>query len=64
MNCVEKAFFQISLVEDSMGQRIGEKLHLTVKPFAWWEATFKYLGYQAIIMSEDYGESAVFYIQK
>lgn len=29
-------FLQIALFEDSFGARIGETLHLTVKPAAWW----------------------------
>lgn len=30
------AFFQIALTKDSFGDRIGERLHLTVKPTDWW----------------------------
>lgn len=62
MNCAQKVFFQISLVDDEMGALIGETLHLTVKPFKWWVDTFKYLGYE-IIMSEDNNNSAVFYVE-
>lgn len=29
-------FFQISLTKDSFGDRIGERLHLTVQPADWW----------------------------
>ena len=32
----EHVFFQISCVDDVMGALIGEPLHLTVKPAAWW----------------------------
>jgi hypothetical protein len=31
------AFLQIALFADGMGYDIGEKLHLTVKPSAWWK---------------------------
>lgn len=31
------AFFQICTLPDSMGALIGEQLHLTVKPAAWWK---------------------------
>lgn len=31
-------FFQIALFECHMGDVIGEHLHLTVKPAAWWRA--------------------------
>ena len=30
------AFFHISFMPDGFGERIGEPLHLTVKPFEWW----------------------------
>lgn len=30
------AFMQIALFKDGCGARIGETLHLTVKPAAWW----------------------------
>lgn len=32
----EHVFFSISCVEDKLGALIGEPLHLTVKPAAWW----------------------------
>jgi SAM-dependent methyltransferase len=32
----EHVFFQISTVPDTMGALIGEQLHLTVQPLAWW----------------------------
>ena len=31
-----EAFFQICTIPDGFGQRIGETLHLTVKPSEWW----------------------------
>lgn len=38
------AWLQVSLVPDSFGQRIGEPLHLTVQPFAWWLCRIAGLG--------------------
>lgn len=35
-SCEEAAFLQISLREDYGGKKIGETLHLTVKPKEWW----------------------------
>ena len=32
----QHCFFAISTVDDVMGELIGETLHLTVKPMAWW----------------------------
>ena len=29
-------FLQIALFEDGCGNLIGETLHLTVQPYAWW----------------------------
>jgi hypothetical protein len=61
MACVPKCFFQISLVPDYMGGLIGHPLHLTVKPFAWWQDLFKRLGY-SVEFSDDHGDAALFHI--
>lgn len=61
MGCVNKCFFQISLIADSMGEIIGQQLHLSVYPYTWWVDKFKALGY-SVEWSEDQGISAVFYI--
>jgi 2-polyprenyl-3-methyl-5-hydroxy-6-metoxy-1,4-benzoquinol methylase len=34
-NC-RMAWFQIALRPDNFGKAIGQPLHLTVRPFAWW----------------------------
>jgi len=39
-----KAFFSISFTEDHFGTFIGQDLHLTVKPFAWWRDMLRELG--------------------
>ena len=39
-------FFQIALTKDSFGDRIGERLHLTIEPMEWWvEQILKHWGY-------------------
>jgi len=45
MDSASKVFFQISTVDDRMGTLIGQHLHLTVKPHAWWREKFESLGY-------------------
>lgn len=34
-------FFQISTVDDVMGARIGEPLHLSIHPYEWWAKKFR-----------------------
>lgn len=34
--CAPRVFFGIALRQDSFGSKIGETLHLTVKPVEWW----------------------------
>lgn len=36
MASAQHVFFGISTVPDVMGKRIGQDLHLTVRPMAWW----------------------------
>ena len=45
MGAADKVFFQISTVPDTMGALIGQQLHLTVEPAAWWRELFLSLGY-------------------
>jgi hypothetical protein len=54
-------FFQISCVPDVMGELIGEQLHLTVEPYAWWLEQFRALGCN-IHYSYDGGEFCIFYV--
>ena len=58
-----KAFFQISTVPDHLGALIGQHLHLTVKPFEWWEALFFRLGCRILWGQEQEG-AALFYVQR
>lgn len=41
----QHVFFAIATTEDSCGALIGETLHLTVRPAAWWLATLSELGF-------------------
>ena len=41
MRSAVTVFFQISTVPDSMGELIGQPLHLTVKPHEWWRDAFR-----------------------
>jgi hypothetical protein len=36
LHAAQHVFFSISTVEDHCGSLIGESLHLTVQPYAWW----------------------------
>jgi len=43
-NCLracQHVFFQISTVDDVMGERVGHKLHLSVHAYEWWLKKFK-----------------------
>lgn len=61
MACAPRVFFQISLVPDNLGGLIGQPLHLSVHPFAWWAEVFARLGYR-VIWSDDCGDSALYYV--
>lgn len=54
-------FFQISCVPDHMGELIGEQLHLTVQPYAWWLEQFQKIGC-LVHWSQDFGEACAFYV--
>jgi hypothetical protein len=41
-------FFQISTIDDSYGEIIGQALHLTVKPHGWWTEKFHSLGFKVV----------------
>lgn len=61
MGAVNKAFFQISLIDDVMGKLIGRPLHLSIHPMSWWRETFVRLGYR-IEWEQDRGIAAVFVV--
>jgi hypothetical protein len=45
MASAETVFFQIATAPDMLGALINQRLHLTVKPLAWWWELFGRLGY-------------------
>lgn len=57
----QHVFFNISTVDDSCGKLIGESLHLTVKPMAWWAEKFAALGC-AVHWAIDRPDSCLFYV--
>lgn len=40
MACVPRCWFKIALFQDNMGVLVGEPLHLSVFPAAWWDQAF------------------------
>lgn len=44
MASARETFFQISTIDDSLGETIGHTLHLTVRPFEWWRDLFAEIG--------------------
>lgn len=50
---VDNCYFTISGVPDTWGARIGETLHLTVKPFVWWEKKLKEHWDRVTLISDD-----------
>jgi hypothetical protein len=63
MDCVKNAFFQISTVPDNLGAIIGQQLHLTVKPHAWWKETFIRLGY-SVEWEQEHEVAAMFVVKR
>jgi 2-polyprenyl-3-methyl-5-hydroxy-6-metoxy-1,4-benzoquinol methylase len=60
LHSAQHVFFQISCEEDQCGKLIGESLHLTVKPYAWWAERLQKLG-AVIHWSEDYKTHCMIY---
>lgn len=61
MASAKEVFFQISTVDDVMGDLIDEPLHLTVKPHSWWKDLFVKNGYHIQYDREDDAVS-IFYV--
>lgn len=57
----QHVFFSISTVDDSCGQLIGEALHLTVRPYAWWLAQFNARDC-VVHWSQEIAGAALFYV--
>jgi len=43
-NC-KVCFFSICVIDDAYGKKLGEPLHLTVKPYQWWRDKLKNFGH-------------------
>lgn len=57
----QHVFFAISTVEDRCGELIGESLHLTTQPYAWWLEQFT--RHECVVYwSRDLGRSCLFYV--
>ena len=54
-------FFSISLIHDGFGQKIDQKLHLSVFPFMWWKGHFEDMG--KLVESRDLIENGIFYVK-
>jgi hypothetical protein len=61
MTASEKVFFQISTVDDVMGEMIEQPLHLTVRHHLWWKDAFIALGYK-VKWEEEQEITSLFYI--
>jgi hypothetical protein len=61
MAAVPTCYFQIATLPDAHGELIGQRLHLSVHPYAWWKAVFRDLGY-AVLFSEERPIGAVFLV--
>jgi len=63
MEAASKVVFQISLVPDVCGALIGQDLHLSVHPAAWWHDTFIRLGHSVELVEESADKSTcIFYV--
>ena len=63
--CLEAApvsFFHISFDPDSFGQYIGQPLHLTQQPFAWWRDRLGELG--ALVDARDLLGHGIFLLRR
>ena len=63
LTSANKVFFQISTVDDNMGDLVGFPLHLTVKPHSWWKALFISLGYK-VEWEQFHKVASLFYVTR
>ena len=59
MDSADKVLFQISTVDDVMGDLINAPLHLTVQPHDWWKKQFKDYKIQ---QARNMGIASIFYV--
>jgi len=62
MRAAPHIFFNISTVDDVMGERIGHPLHLTVEPFEWWAKKLREHGAVVHWSHDADGKAALFYV--
>lgn len=62
MSCKGGVFFAINFLPDNFGQKIGESLHLTVKPFTWWRDRLAELG--ELVTARDLLGQGVFFVRR
>lgn len=60
LQAARRVYLCISTVEDRMGALIGEPLHLTVQPHAWWKEQLEKIGFK-IGFERDCGNASIFY---
>lgn len=61
MRAARHVFFQISCTDDVCGALIGQPLHLSVHPYAWWLKLLQDLG-AVVHWSKDNNSSCMFYV--
>ncbi len=61
LGAAHHVFFGISTVDDVMGAKIGEPLHLTVRPLEWWAEQIKGAGGVIHWSNDIEGREALFY---
>lgn len=52
LDAAKRVYLNISTVEDHFGAKIGEPLHLTVQPLAWWKCQLEPLGFRVMGSAE------------
>lgn len=61
-DAADTVFFQISTVPDELGALIGQDLHLTVKPHAWWREELQKVG--EVTFERDLGIASLFVVRQ
>jgi hypothetical protein len=56
-------FLSISLVQDGFGVMVGEHLHKTVQPFAWWRDAIAALGLGRVKECRDLLHTGLYYLE-
>lgn len=60
ITAARRVYFNVSTVEDRLGALIGEPLHLTVEPMAWWVGKLEAMGFN-VAFKQDLGSSCIIY---